>query len=140
MLVIDTQVGIVTWLVAATHEVPQNPADFGVIVHNWVWLTRVVDLTPGQSLNVVVRRDSASVFSYLANRPTEWCDQVEWVTLDLSGPYRAVSDTMLPHAVQIADPIHVVKLANHVLDETRRRVQNVTVVRRGRRNDPPCRT
>lgn len=35
-------------------------------------------------------------------------------------------DTMLPHATQIADPFPVVKLANFVLDETRRRVQNQT--------------
>lgn len=33
---------------------------------------------------------------------------------------------MLPDATQIADPFHVVKLANHVLDECRRRVQNET--------------
>ena len=39
---------------------------------------------------------------------------------------------MLPSAVQIADPFHVVKLANHVLDETRRRVQNETLGHRGR--------
>ena len=43
---------------------------------------------------------------------------------------------MLPHAVQIADPFHVVKLANFVLDETRRRVQNETCGNRGRKSDP----
>ena len=30
---------------------------------------------------------------------------IVWATLDLSGPYRAVFDTMLPDAVQIADPL-----------------------------------
>ena len=43
---------------------------------------------------------------------------------------------MLPHAVQIADPFPVVKLANFVLDETRRRVQNATCGHRGRKTDP----
>lgn len=56
--------------------------------------------------------------------------------MDLSGPYRAVFDTMLPDAVQVADPFHVVKLANSKLDEVRRRVQNETLGHRGRTDDP----
>ena len=43
---------------------------------------------------------------------------------------------MLPHAVQVADPFHVVRLANQALDECRRRVQNDTLGHRGRRDDP----
>ena len=35
-----------------------------------------------------------------------------------------VFDTMLPGAVQVADPFHLVKLANVALDECRRRVQD----------------
>jgi transposase len=46
--------------------------------------------------------------------------------LDLSGPYRKVFDVMLPDAVQVADPFHVIRLANTKLDECRRRVQNDT--------------
>jgi transposase len=42
----------------------------------------------------------------------------------------------VPDAVQIADPFHVVKLANFVLDEVRRRVQNETCGHRGRETDP----
>jgi transposase len=45
----------------------------------------------------------------------------------LSGPYRSVFDTMLPDAIQVADPFHVIKLANTKVDETRRRVQNETM-------------
>ena len=43
---------------------------------------------------------------------------------------------MLPAAVQVADPFHVVKLANQRLDDVRRRVQNVTLGHRGLRDDP----
>jgi zinc and cadmium transporter len=32
--VIDLRVGIVTWLVAAAHEVPQELGDFGILVHS----------------------------------------------------------------------------------------------------------
>lgn len=31
---VDTRVGLVTWLVAAAHEVPQELGDFGVLVHS----------------------------------------------------------------------------------------------------------
>ena len=67
---------------------------------------------------------------------SEWLANIEWATLDLSGPYRLVFDTMVPAAVQVADPFHVVKLANHKLDECRRRVQNETCGHRGRKDDP----
>ena len=43
---------------------------------------------------------------------------------------------MLPEAVQVADPFHVVKLANSKLDECRRRVQNATMGHRGHKADP----
>ena len=43
---------------------------------------------------------------------------------------------MLLNAVQIADPINVVKLANFALAECRRRVQNETLGHRGRKSDP----
>ena len=52
------------------------------------------------------------------------------------GPYRLVFDTMVPNATQVADPFHVVKLANQKLDEVRRRVQNETLGHRGHKNDP----
>jgi len=65
-----------------------------------------------------------------------WRTTIEWATPDLSASYRAVFDTMLPDAVQVADPFHVVRLANTALDECRRRVQNETVGHRGRKADP----
>ena len=32
--IVDTRVGIVTWLVAAAHEIPQEFGDFGILVHS----------------------------------------------------------------------------------------------------------
>ncbi len=43
---------------------------------------------------------------------------------------------MVPDATQVADPFHVVRLANQVLDECRRRVRNDTLGHRGRKADP----
>ena len=43
---------------------------------------------------------------------------------------------MTPDAVQVADPFHLVMLANTKLDECRRRVQNETLGHRGHKADP----
>lgn len=99
------------------------------------WTTQIVDVQAGQLLDVVEGRSAQGPIGWLADRPQEWLDQIEWATLDLSGPYRKVFDTMLPHATQVADPFHLVKLANSKLDECRRRVQNDTMGHRGRKND-----
>lgn len=76
------------------------------------WSTSIVDVGAGQLLDVVPGRSGAEPCRWLAARSDEWRARIEWATLDLSGPYRAVFDTMVPDATQVADPFHVVKLAN----------------------------
>ena len=100
------------------------------------WSTQIVDVGEGRLLDVVEGRNAAGPASWLAARGEAWCSQIRWATLDLSGPYRNVFDTMLPDAIQVADPFHVIKLANTKVDETRRRVQNETMGHRGRKDDP----
>ena len=95
---------------------------------------RIVDEPPCAFL--VEGRSARGPIEWLAARPAEWRDRIEWATLDLSGPYRKVFDVMLPDAVQVADPFHLVRLANTKLDECRRRVQNETMGHRGRKDDP----
>ena len=56
--------------------------------------------------------------------------------MDLSGAYRRSFDVALPHAGQVADPFHVIRLGNNSIDEVRRRVQNDTLGHRGRKQDP----
>ena len=99
------------------------------------WSTQIVDVGRGQVRDVVRDRSAAAPAAWLAARPKAWRDRVRWATLDLSGPYRKVFDTVLPDAVQVADPFHVVKLANQRLDEVRRRVQNETLGHRGHKGD-----
>lgn len=100
------------------------------------WSTSIVDVGAGRLLDVVAGRSAFEPSRWLAARSQERRDRIEWATLDLSGPYRAVFDTMVPDATQVADPFHLVKLANTKLDECRRRVQNETMGHRGRKNDP----
>lgn len=100
------------------------------------WSTSIVDVTRGVLLDVVPGRGGTEPAAWLAAQGDQWRSQIKWATLDLSSPYRKVFDTMLPDATQIADPFHVVKLANSKLDECRRRVQNETLGHRGRKSDP----
>jgi hypothetical protein len=55
---------------------------------------------------------------------------------DLHEPFRAAFDDQLPHATQVADPLHVVAVGTRVIDRARRRVQNETLGHRGRAADP----
>lgn len=69
-----------------------------------LWSTSIVDVTRGVLLDVGPGRGGSEPAAWLAAQGDEWLSQVQWATLDLSSPYRAVFDTVLPHAIQIADP------------------------------------
>jgi transposase len=98
--------------------------------------TSIVDVDNGQLLDVVPDRGALEPTAWLERRGTAFLAHVAYATLDLSGPYRSVFDHALPYATQVADPFHLVKLANQKLDECRRRVQNEVFGHRGRKNDP----
>jgi transposase len=98
--------------------------------------TQIVDVGLGQLLDIVPGRSGTGPTAWLEAKDKEWRDQVRYATLDLSSPYRKVFTDTLPDAVQVADPFHVVKLANTKLDECRRRVQNETMGHRGHKADP----
>jgi transposase len=100
------------------------------------WSTSIVNVAAGQLLDVVEGRDAAPACKWLANRDPVWRDRIRYGTLDMSGPYRKVFNTMLPAATQVADPFHVCKLAGTKLDEVRRRVNNELLGHRGRTDDP----
>ena len=104
--------------------------------HTQAWSTSIVDVCAGQLLEVIPGRSAAGACAWLDRRGRAWLDAIRYATLDLSGPWRLTFDTMLPDAVQVADPFHVVKLANTKLDECRRRVQNETLGHRGHKHDP----
>ena len=89
-----------------------------------LWCTSIVDVMCGQLLDVVAGRTASGPSGWLEARSDVWREQIRWGVLDLSGPYRKTFDDALPDATEVADPFHVVKLANSKLDECRRRVQN----------------
>ena len=79
------------------------------------WSTQIVDVRAGQLLDIVEGRNHVEPCRWPAERSEHWRNGIQWATLDLSSTYRVVFDTMLPDAVQVADPFHVVRLANQAL-------------------------
>ncbi|MYK74894.1 MAG: transposase, partial [Acidimicrobiaceae bacterium] len=100
------------------------------------WAAGIVDVGRGQLLDIVPGRAAQAPTAWLLARPRRWLAGIRWAVLDLSGPYRAAFDEALPDAKQVADPFHVVRLANDALDEVRRRVQQQTLGHRGHKEDP----
>jgi transposase len=98
--------------------------------------TSIVDVETGQLLDVVPGRSGIEPSQWLEAIGAGWRSEVRFATCDLSGPYRAVFEAALPDARLVADPFHVIRLANQKLDECRRRVQNETLGHRGRKDDP----
>ena len=100
------------------------------------WCTSIVDVQRGQLLDIVPGRDAAGPTAWLLAQPQAWRDGIDWGVLDLSGAYRSAFEAALPQARQVADPFHVVRLANGCIDEVRRRTQNDTLGGRGRKDEP----
>jgi transposase len=101
------------------------------------WVTSIVDVSrPARLLDVVAGRSAKAPSAWLDAQPKAWRDRIEWAALDLSGPYRKTFNESLPGAVQVADPFHVIKLANTKLDDVRRRTQQETLGHRGHKDDP----
>ena len=101
-----------------------------------LWSTSIADVRAGRLLDIVAGRSSAGPCPWLAGRGQDSMDGIEFATLDLSGPLPGRVRHHGPAATQVADPFHLVKLANAALDECRRRVQDDALGHRGRKANP----
>jgi len=100
------------------------------------WVTGLVDLERGRLLDLVADRTRAAVDSWLGVRPHDWLAQVGTVALDPWRGYASALVTSLGHATVVVDHFHAIRLANMVVDQVRRRVQQATLGHRGRKPDP----
>jgi transposase len=96
------------------------------------WVTGLVDLECGRPLDLVPDRTRAAVNGWLGARPYGWLAQVGMVALDPWRGYASPLTVSLGHVTVVVDHFHAVRLANTVVDQVRRRVQQVTLGRRGR--------
>jgi transposase len=100
------------------------------------YVTGLVDLERGRLLDLVADRTTAAVEGWLAARSPDWLAQVGRVALD---PWRGYANALvapLGHATVVVDHFHAIRLANAVVDQVRRRVQQATLGHRGRKCDP----
>jgi transposase len=100
------------------------------------WVTGLVDLEGGRLLDVVADRTRAAVDGWLGARPRDWLAQVGTVALDPWRGYASALTAPLGHARVVVDHFHAIKLANTVVDQVRRRMQQATLGHRGRKRDP----
>jgi transposase len=100
------------------------------------FVTAIVDVDRGQLLDIVPDRKGHEPKAWLRAKGPTWLCGVTAGTIDLSATYKSVFDEVLPQATLVADPFHLIKLANAKVDECRRRVQNETLGHRGRQSDP----
>jgi transposase len=104
--------------------------------HPTLFATGLVDLEQRIVIDVVEGNSGGDLGGWLDERAEAWCDAVRVVATDLAESYRSGLEGRLDHAIRVADPFHVVRIANRCLDGVRRRVQNETTGHRGRKGDP----
>lgn len=104
--------------------------------HPTLYATGLVDLEAKVVIDVIEGNTSTDLGSWLDRQPGPWLRQIRVVATDLAESYRSGLAGRLDHAIRVADPFHVVRVANRCLDTVRRRVQNQTLGHRGRKRDP----
>jgi transposase len=101
-----------------------------------IFATGMVDVRRGILIDIIEGRSAKILASWLASRSPEWLARVQIVCIDPLEAYRAGLDPSLSHAVVVADPFHMVRLANRAVDQVRRRTQQTLTGHRGRKGDP----
>jgi transposase len=100
------------------------------------YVTGLGDLEGGRLLDLVADRSRAAVDGWLGARPAGWLARIGSVALDPWRGYASALVASLGHATVVVDHFHAVRLANMVVDQVRRRVQQATLGHRGRQHDP----
>ena len=123
----------------------------GVDEHRWAprrigpagFVTLIIDLTPthdqtgpARLLDMVEGRSATALASWLAAQPADFSRAVQVIAMDGFAGYKTAATEVIPDAVTVMDPFHVVALAGTKLDLIRQRIQQQTLHRRGHTGDP----
>jgi transposase len=101
-----------------------------------VYATGMIDLDRRIVIDMIEGRAGADLRRWLLAQPAGWLKAIKVVATDLTDAYRSGMTGLLDHARKVADPFHVVRVAQRCLDAIRRRVQNETLGHQGRKDDP----
>jgi transposase len=105
-------------------------------VRNTLYATSFVDVTTGQLLDVVRGRSADDVAFWLSQGRPAWRQRIEAVAIDPHAGYLKGVVAVLGDVAVTVDCFHAVKLANAMVDDVRRRVQQQTLGHRGHKDDP----
>lgn len=86
--------------------------------HNYV--TIVTDCDLKKVIWVVEGNKKESLDQFFQILGPERCAKIKTVSKDLHAPYAASCAEFIPHAIEVADPFHVVKKLNDTMDECRK--------------------
>ncbi len=125
-------------------------AVIGVDEHAWRhtrfgdrYVTVIIDLTPvrdgtgpARLLDMVEGRSKQVFRTWLQAQSPAFRAGIEVVAMDGFTGFKTAAAEVLPDAVEVMDPFHVVQLAGDALDRTRQRVQQHTLGHRGHAGDP----
>jgi transposase len=95
-----------------------------------------VDIGHGRLLDVIPGRNADDVAFWCALAPGSWRQRIDAVAIDPHRGYLRGLLAYLPDAMVTVDCFHGVKLANTMVDDVRRRVQQETLGHRGHKVDP----
>jgi transposase len=104
--------------------------------HPTLYVTGMVDVRTGRLLDLVENRTAAAGSTWLDGRETTWKASIDTVAIDPYQGHKTALTGHLDHATVVADHWHVIRLANAMVDDVRRRVQQDTLGHRGRKGDP----
>ncbi len=104
--------------------------------HATIYATGLVDLRAKVVIDMVEGNAAADLRRWISGADPAWIKGITVVATDLAESFRAGLSPNLDHATRVADPFHVVRVANRCLDKVRRRVQNETLGHRGHKVDP----
>ena len=110
--------------------------------HGNRYVTVIVDLTPrkhgrpARLLDMVEGRSEKAFARWLSERTQSFRDAVKVVAMDAFAGYKKAVRREVPHAVEVLDPFHIVKLAGDRLTAVRCRLQRERTGRRGTKDDP----
>ncbi len=104
--------------------------------HPTLYATGLVDLDEHILLDIIEGNSADDLREWLSDQEASFLGGISVVATDLAESHRTGLDPHLAHATRVADPFHVVRVANRCLDKVRRRVQHETLKHRGRKGDP----
>lgn len=94
------------------------------------------DHPPARLLDIIEGRSSNVLRLWLNERDQQFRDTVHVIAVDGFTGYACAANDVIPKAKKVMDPFHVVRLAGDKLTTRRRRLQQETLGRRGKKDDP----